>query len=239
VTHGEVVLGSSAGSRLAALYPRAWRARYGDELEALLEGTRLGFRERVDLVRGAIDAHLHPAQPSPLPVLAAVTGSALATSHALVLAAQPTQTDWPGYVADALPLAIGSVAALVPALVGLWLKLGDADGAFGRIGLVLAVAGHGAWLVALLAAVAHVEYGSLTAAAATVAMAGTAALGVALVGRSRVVLGLLLAVAGLAGIAPPALGWPLFAGAWSVIALRLAIDFAGPATGDRGALHAG
>ena len=152
-----------------ALYPRAWRARYGDELEALLDVAPPGLRDRFDLLRGALDAHLHPARPSPLPVVAALTASALATAHAIALAAQPVPLDWPGYLEEALPLVIGSVAALLPAIVGLWLKLGDADGALGRLGVVVALGGHLAWLVALLAAAWRVEYGPLTAIAATVA----------------------------------------------------------------------
>jgi len=225
--------------RLTALYPRAWRARYGEELDALVEDSQLRLRDRIDLIRGAIDAHLHPFEPSLVPVLAALSGSALATSHALAIAVQPTPTDWPGYLDDALPLAIGAVAALQAAIVGLWLKLGDVDGAVGRVGFVLALTGHAVWLVALVAAAIHAAYGPLTAAAATVAMSGTAILGVALVGRSHVVLGGLLATAGLAGVAPPALGWPLFAGAWTAIALRLALDLARPASGDRDARRAG
>lgn len=217
---------SRPGARLIALYPRAWRARYGDELEALLEATHVGVRDRLDLLRGALDAHLHPARPSPLPVVAALTASALATAHAIVLAAQPVPLDWPGYLEEALPLVIGSVAALLPAVVGLWLKLGDADGALGRLGLLVALGGHLAWFVALLAAAWRVEYGPLTAIAATVAMAGTAALGIALVGRSRILLGALLAGAALAGVAPPALGWPLFAAAWTGVAATLAVQFA-------------
>jgi hypothetical protein len=225
--------------RLTTLYPRAWRTRYGDELEALLEDTQLGLRDRIDLIRGAIDAHLHPVEPSLVPVLAALSGSALATSHALAIAVQPIPTDWPGYLDDALPLAVGAVAALLVAIVGLWLKLGDVDGALGRIGFVLAVTGHVVWLMALVAAALHAAYGPLTAAAATVAMSGTAILGVALVGRSHLVLGGLLATAGLAGISPPMLGWPLFAGAWTAIAFRLALDRARPSATNGGARRAG
>ena len=213
-------------AQFVALYPRAWRERYGDELEEVLETDGLGLRTRVDVLRGAIDAHLHPDVRSPLPVVAAVTASALATAHAIALALQPVPTEWPGYLADALLLIIGSVAFLLPVLVGLWLKLGDADGSIGRVGVILAVVGHVAWLVALLAAAARIEYGPLTAAAATVAMAGTAALGVALVGRARVLLGLLLAAAALSGVAPPSLGWPTFAAAWTLVAFVLAVDFA-------------
>jgi hypothetical protein len=207
------------------LYPRAWRERYGDELEALLETGRMSFATRLDLVRGAIDAHLHPNRPSPLPVIAGLVAGGFGTAHAIALAAQPVPTDWPGYLEDALPLIITTVAALAPVIVGLWLKLGDEDGVFGRLGLVLGLAGHAAWLVLLVAAAAHVDYGAVTAAAATVAMVGTAALGVALVGRSRPLLGVLVAAAALAGVAPPALGWPAFAAAWTAVALALAADF--------------
>jgi len=91
--------------------------------------------------------------------------------------------------------------------------------------VILAVVGYVAWLVALLAAATRLAYGPLTAAASTVAMVGTAALGVALVGRSRLVLGALLAVASLAGVAPPALGWPAFAAAWTAVAAVLLVDF--------------
>lgn len=45
---------------LLALYPRAWRERYGPEIEALLDESGLGVRAAADLLRGAADAHLRP-----------------------------------------------------------------------------------------------------------------------------------------------------------------------------------
>jgi hypothetical protein len=233
VTAGASPAIRSRAARYVRLYPRLWRERYGDELEAVLESDGLGVRTRVDLVRGAVDAHLHPATPSPLPVVAALSASAFAVAHTLALAAQPVPTDWPGYLEAALPLVIASVLALIPAVIGLWLKLGDVDGALGRIGVILAVVGYVAWLLALLAAATRLAYGPLTAAAATVAMAGTAALGVALVGRARVLLGTLLGAAALAGVAPPALGWPAFAAAWTAVAVVVVADFVA-ASADRG-----
>jgi hypothetical protein len=219
------VIRGAPGTGLIALYPAAWQRRYGDELAALLEDRGLGWRDRLDLLRGAVDAHLHPEAPSIVPVVGALTGGALATAHALALAAQPVPLDWPGYLIDALPVAIVGVAALLPALAGLWLRVGDADGAFGRLGIVIAIAGHLAWLAALVAAALQVEYGPLTAVAATVGMVGTALLGVALAGARSMLLGALLGAAALAGVAPPALGWPLFGAAWSVIGFRLLIDY--------------
>lgn len=42
------------------LYPLAYRRRYGEEMRILIEDTRPDFRAALDLLRGAIGAHLHP-----------------------------------------------------------------------------------------------------------------------------------------------------------------------------------
>jgi hypothetical protein len=47
-------------SRLLRLYPAAWRERYEPELLALLHDRPVRLRGSVDVVLGAIDAHLHP-----------------------------------------------------------------------------------------------------------------------------------------------------------------------------------
>jgi hypothetical protein len=49
--------------RLLRLYPRAWRARYGEEMLALLEQHHLSMRTRINLLRGALDAQLHRRNP--------------------------------------------------------------------------------------------------------------------------------------------------------------------------------
>jgi hypothetical protein len=50
-------------SRLIALYPRDWRARYEDEYLALLADRPNDPRDSLDIVRGALDARLHPQLP--------------------------------------------------------------------------------------------------------------------------------------------------------------------------------
>jgi hypothetical protein len=45
---------------LVALYPEAWRARYREEMFALLVDDPPGSRELLSLVRGAVAAHLRP-----------------------------------------------------------------------------------------------------------------------------------------------------------------------------------
>lgn len=46
---------------MLALYPQGWRARYEAEMRALLEARSLSIAVAIDLLRGALDAHLHPA----------------------------------------------------------------------------------------------------------------------------------------------------------------------------------
>jgi len=50
-------------SVLLRLYPAAWRERYGDEVAALLEEHPASTLDLLDLIRGALDAHLHPQVP--------------------------------------------------------------------------------------------------------------------------------------------------------------------------------
>jgi len=53
--------------KLVALYPRAWRERYGEEFLALLDEQPMTPRVVVDLLRGALDAHLHPQKGGTVP----------------------------------------------------------------------------------------------------------------------------------------------------------------------------
>ncbi|MGD0196662.1 MAG: hypothetical protein ABSC56_01965 [Solirubrobacteraceae bacterium] len=46
--------------RLLSLYPQAWRDRYGEELSALLDQTPASVTGTLDLLRGALTAHLRP-----------------------------------------------------------------------------------------------------------------------------------------------------------------------------------
>ena len=62
-------------ARLLALYPRSWRLRYRGEIAAILGEDRLSFSLVVDLILGAIDAHLHPELAGP--VFAAAGGGTL------------------------------------------------------------------------------------------------------------------------------------------------------------------
>ncbi len=45
---------------LLRLYPRRWRARYGEELTGMFASTPLSLSLAIDLIAGAIDARMHP-----------------------------------------------------------------------------------------------------------------------------------------------------------------------------------
>jgi hypothetical protein len=49
-------------TRLVALYPKSWRVRYEDEFLSLIEDRPPDALDRIDIVRGAIDARLHPGR---------------------------------------------------------------------------------------------------------------------------------------------------------------------------------
>ncbi len=50
-------------STLIRLYPQAWRDRYESEFLGILEARPPSRRDRLDIVRGALDARLHPEIP--------------------------------------------------------------------------------------------------------------------------------------------------------------------------------
>jgi hypothetical protein len=94
------------------LYPRAWRCRYGAEMEALLR--RMRGRGRLalalDLVRGAGDAHLHPQVPGRhrlrwLAVVLGLAGAAFVCSLVAGAARQPLAAAL--LVAIWLPVGLG------------------------------------------------------------------------------------------------------------------------------------
>jgi hypothetical protein len=73
---------------LLRLYPRPWRRRYQREVEAVLLEMPRGPRVAWDLLRGALDAHLHPQLPGRRghwPVAAAVATGAIAIAAAVAL----------------------------------------------------------------------------------------------------------------------------------------------------------
>jgi hypothetical protein len=209
---------------LIGLYPSAWRRRYGDEMAALLEEGPASFRGGVDLVRGALDVWLNPPTPSRVPIAAALAGGGLWTVVAAGVVFQPVPLDWPGYLAETLVMALLAVGFLFVATLGCVLRI--ADGQSRAAGVVTAVAGLGylAWIAALGAAVAGVADGPTLATAQTVALVGTALVGVMLVRAGDEMIGLMLLAGASAMIVPWAVTWLAFGLAWTAVGLALAVE---------------
>jgi hypothetical protein len=142
--------------RLVGLYPADWQARYGPEFEAVLEARLPSARDRIDIVRGAIDARLHPQVPgtgdtspaahpvSVLPgVLLAMGGLSWAIASAIVATARISSS---GYLDAEAALAF-MMAAIILIPLGSSIALGDLPSAVARRGGALNVA----FLVSVLA----------------------------------------------------------------------------------------
>jgi len=183
----------------------------------LLDARPLGWRGRGDLARGALDAWLHPPEPSTAPAVAALAGGGAWLGAALVLAGQPVPPDWPGYLLDMVPFALAGTAFLLVAIVGCALRLGDGADRFGRLALVMATLGQLGWLAALLLLAAGLDYGPTTALASTAAGIGTIMVGLALLRAGDWPIAGLVVAAPVFLLAPAGPAWPGYGAAWSAI----------------------
>jgi hypothetical protein len=131
-------------NRLLRLYPEAWRARYGDEFLALLEDRPPSLRERLDIVRGALDARVDPQLPGPARVsdragLGALVGFALFYVALAVTLNGPEHIDEYGTYRDgmaAVPLFLLAMALLSIAIFRTILRLPPAQDRARVVGLI-------------------------------------------------------------------------------------------------------
>lgn len=210
--------------RLLGLYPRSWRARYGEEMADLLADRPASWADTLDLARGALDAHLHPPSPSRLPGLAAVTAGAAWAVVAIAALLEPVAPDWPGLLEWALPVAlIGAVAGLI-AMLGLVLGIGP-----GRHPVLRAATGLGILAVAVLLGVLALAvlggpYGAVTGAALAIGGLGCIAVGAVAISRGASIAGDLLVIAGAGWLLPAPVAWLAAATAWTVLGLWMVGD---------------
>jgi hypothetical protein len=208
---------------LVRLYPPAWRRRYGDEMLALLEAGPVRARGRLDLVRGAFDAWIHPPAPSRVPAIAALAGGGLWTVAAAGVVGQPVPPDWPGYLSEIVVLTLAAAALLLIATLGCALRLGDEGGRAMGAGWVLTVIGFISWLVVLaVAAAGHAEAVTL-AAVQTMAMLGATLVGIVLIRAGDWPVGALVIIGSMAMLVPWTPGWVVFGTAWTVIGVLLGV----------------
>ena len=159
-------------TRLIRVYPQRWRDRYEAEVMAILEVRPPTFRDRLDIVRGAIDAHLHPGQidggtPIPwtnrIPGLLALTGGLMWAGPVVASALLGTDPGAQGLIGSSVILMAVSLS-------------GEYAVSYGRrIGIVVAILavallgaapfGWSAFAVALFGGYLVVGAGMLTLAA--------------------------------------------------------------------------
>ena len=146
-------------SRLVSLYPAAWRARYEAEFHELIAERAPSRVERFDIVRGALDAHLHPQvrrpgdalSPAPLPEgdyrlarrlgFAALIGAVLWPTGLAIASIGPVVYDGLGAYRDgsaAMPFLFLAIVLLVVGLLGHQIRL-PADARLARGSALLAI----------------------------------------------------------------------------------------------------
>jgi hypothetical protein len=209
----------SRWGRWLRLYPRDWRERYADELLEVLEERPPDWRVRLDLVRGALDAHLNPLSPPGIGfTVPLVAGFAWIGAGGATLL-EPVPPDWPGYLVWTLPLGLVGAVATLRSVTTIGRRSGlRAPGVAGPA-TVFALAGHALWVVALTVAIVGGPYGAVTAAAQSIAAVGTVAVGLV---RWRVddhPLAEAVLIAGGMMLVPTPTAWMVAGGAWLATAL--------------------
>ena len=141
---------------LIRLYPASWRERYGEEFVALLQARPPTRRDRLDIVRGAIDARIHPQRLQELPprvasgvdrllAIAAVAVGALLTVWAgIIVVAEPrwgtgSRLDDDLVAASYAAGFLGSMIAMA-VLVGVARRYANELGQAGVVGALVAAA---------------------------------------------------------------------------------------------------
>lgn len=209
---------------LLRLYPKPWQRRYGDEVSVLLGDARPGLRDRLDLVGGALDAHLHPISAPGWPVAAAAIAGLAWTFAGAVALGQPVPPDWPGYLDETLPVLVAAVPLVAISAIGASTRLGDRNPAAARLGRpVVALAGI-AWTLLLVIATAHAGGDATLAVAATAMAAGIALVGLALVANDDTRVGVTILVAALCLVVPAAWSHVAFGVAWTALAAAMLHD---------------
>jgi len=158
-------------SRLLRLYPRAWRARYGPELEDLVAHRPLGLSGSIDLIRGAMDAHRHPELVDPTAAgsargvpgvssqrladlrvarrlgLAAWVGAVAWIAGWVIAANGPIMADGQGTYRDGgagLPFILLAMVLLAAGLIGQMIRMPNRARA-ARVGALVAIVAGPAW----------------------------------------------------------------------------------------------
>jgi hypothetical protein len=219
--------GRSRGRSLLALYPRWWRDRYGDEIALILESRPPDLAARIDLLRGAFDAHLGGPDTGSVPGRAAA--AALIAGGAWTIAGvasfgAATPPDWPGYLASTLPVALLGVAASLVAVLAVSRRAWPSNRPSLEVAVVGTVVGNVLWAAALFVAIVGGPYGAVTAIAQSLAAIATVGLGLVLLRAGVHPAGEILLVAGTVMLLPTPDGWVLAGALWTGLGLWQIVD---------------
>lgn len=217
----------TTGTGLLRLYPARWRERYGDEMAALLETRPPDWRARLDLVRGAFDAHLRSPEPEHGPrasVAAALVAGAAWTISGVASAGGPAPPDWPGYLDATLPVAVVGTLAILIASMGVARLAWTSSGAGLELAVVATVVGHVAWAAALVVAALGGPYGAVTAITGTAAAIAIVGIGLVLLRANVHPIGEAVVVAGAIFLIPTPAVWLIVGACWTGIGLWQAVE---------------
>lgn len=171
-------------SALVRLYPRSWRERYETEFLALLASRPPSIGDRVDIVRGAVDARLHPElsgdaaeRPGRTPPERIAAAASLAAGALWLAWFGLIVRDFRGW--DAAEPESAALGVALSAFAGLALSVAHVFVAYAARGVMHPIGGVGA----SIAAVAFVLTAFGGGATAYVALVGSAMLAGALAGR--------------------------------------------------------
>lgn len=143
---------------LLGLYPAVWRSRYGDEFAELLAARPPNLRDRLDIVRGAIDARIRPQVfeaaarerrvtigDRVLALAAVAVGASFSTWAGIIVVLSPRWGEGGTVGNDLLALSygVGQLGAViaVAVLLGLIYRHVDDLRSIGTIGALVAAVG--------------------------------------------------------------------------------------------------
>lgn len=192
---------------LVRLYPRAWRDRYEEEFLGLLAVRPPSNRDRVDILRGALDARRNPGMRGPDGAESAFNRPA----RRLALISALAGVSWLAWMA-VLQLTFDGWGGVQEPDFGIL--------AFTPVVANLAMAVAHAALV--LAAASTMRHGAVLAASLTAVLFGFAALGVGMIALAALIGSAIVAFDGIGRVLP---AW--FRLAWIVSVVSVIVTFLG------------
>ncbi len=125
---------------------------------------------------------------------------------------------------ETVPFAIVAATCLWIATTACLLRAGEAPDRAIKLAPGLLLAGYMAWIMLLVGTLLGMAGGPPLAAAQTIAMLGTMAVGLILARRRDEPVGYLLLVASVALLVPSTVAWLGFGAAWTAVGIAICMD---------------